>query len=170
MAGNAFSLDDDLARARKLYPDAPVIAVNGAAREVRALALFSFHPERFALSGYDWIRRQRRRFGPGFTVHGSKFAAGCPHVEHWWEDARGQGGSAWGARKLAWLIGFEPVVLVGCPLAPGNYAGHRPGMLMAKPDVCERYASEIAADADWRGGAYSMSGATREILGEPCLS
>ena len=168
MAGNAWCLEDDLARARAIYHDAPAIAVNGAAREVKAVALFSYHPERFIERGFEWARHQRRLFGDGFTIHGAKFVEGCPHVGHWWEDARGGGGSAWGARKVAWLMGFDPVILVGCPLVPGNYAGHRPGQIMTRPEVIEPYRLEIESDKDWHEGAYSMSGATRDILGEPC--
>lgn len=90
-----------------------------------------------------------------------------PWVNHWWPDARGGGGSAWGARKLAWLMGFDPVILVGCPLSPGNYAGHKPGNLMNDPKIVGQYASEIASDTDWHDGAHSMSGATMTILGAP---
>ncbi|MCR4282380.1 MAG: hypothetical protein NUV72_05070 [Bauldia sp.] len=168
MVGNAFCMQDDIDRARVLFPNAPVIAVNGASREVKALALFSYHPERFIEKGCEWIRHQRRRFGPGFTVHASKYVPGCPHVDHWWEGARGKGGSAWGARKLASLMGFGPVILCGCPLVPGNYANHRPGMIMTRAEVVGAYAFEIKADADWHEGCYSMSGATKEILGAPC--
>lgn len=167
MAGSAFNLRDDLARAWEIFPGAPVIAVNGASREVKALALYSCHPARFAEYGYDWIRHQSRLFGDGFTVHASRFVSGCDHVQHWWEDARGRGGSAWGARKLAWLMGFDPVVLAGCPLVPGNYAGHRPGMIMTKLPVVEGYCRDIEAETEWHEGAFSMSGRTAEILGVP---
>lgn len=139
--------------------------MNGAAREVKAIALFSYHPQRFIELGSEWIRHQRRLFGPGFTVHSSRMEPGMPYVNHWWQDARGGGGSAWGARKLAWLMGFYPVILVGCPLLPGNYASHRMGMNMTKPEIVRQYAAEIESDTDWHEGAYSMSGATREILG-----
>lgn len=64
-------------------------------------------------------------------------------------------------------MGFDTAVLCGCPLTPGNYTGHRMGMNMAKPEIVGQYASEIASDTDWHKGCYSMSGATREILG--CL-
>lgn len=168
MVGNAFCLDEDYRAAKKLFPSAPCIAVNGAAREVKALALFSCHPERFVEKGCEWIRHQQRLFGDDFSVHGSKYLPAMPWVAHWWPDARGAGGSAWGARKLAWLMGFEPVILVGCPLLPGNYAGHKPGALMTRSDVVAQYASEIASDKDWHEGAYSMSGATKDILGFPC--
>lgn len=166
MAGNAWTLPDDLIRASVLYPKAPVIAVNGAAAEVKAIALFSYHPQRFVANGFEWIRRQNRLHSD-FTVHGSKFVSACPMVQYWWEDARGGGGSAWGARKLAWLLGFDPAVLVGCPLEPGPYAGYKPGQIMTRQEVTEQYAQEIAEDKNWHTSAYSMSGRTRDILGEP---
>lgn len=162
-------MHDDLERARRLYPDAPAIAVNDAAREVEAIALYSRHPQRFAEPPYGWIARQARKFGNGFTVHGSNKAAhgDLPDVNFWWEDARGLGGSAWGARKLAWLMGFDRVILCGCPLVPGNYTGHRLGMLMARAGVIDNLRAGIAAETEWHEGVYSMSGTTREILGEP---
>jgi hypothetical protein len=64
-------------------------------------------------------------------------------------------------------MGFDTVVLCGCPLLPGNYTGHRMGMLMTKSEITDQYAAEIASDVDWHEGAYSMSGKTREILGCP---
>lgn len=141
------------------------MAVNGASREIRANFLFSFHPERFVECGSEWIRHQRRLFGSAFTVHGAKFLPNMPWVDFWWERARGKGGSAWGARKVAGLMGFSPVVLCGAPLVPMNYASHRMGMNMTKPEIVRQYASEIESDIDWHEGAYSMSGRTREILG-----
>lgn len=165
MAGNAWCLADDLARAWAIFPGAPVVAVNGASREVKALALFSAHPERFVERGYEWIRHQRRLFGDGFTVHGARQQPDMPWVDHWWGPMPGGGGSAWGARKVARYMGFDPVILCGCPLTPGNYAGHRPGMAMTRLDVIEPYRREIAADVDWHEGVKSMSGWTREQFG-----
>ncbi len=168
MAGSALCLHDDLARAWKIYPGAPVIAVNGAAREVKAFALFSYHPQRFIERGFEWIRHQRRLFGPDFTVHGSKMLPNMPFVQYWWKGARGNGSSAWGARKLASLMGFNKVILCGCPMVAGDYAGYRLGGLMTQPDVTEQYAREIEADKEWHEDAFSMSGRTGEILGPPC--
>lgn len=168
VAGNAWCLHDDLEQARKIVGDVPVIAVNGASREVKAVALYSAHPHRFVEKGCEWIRHQRRLFGDGFTVHSSNKPkhGDLPYVQYWWH-IPGGGGSAWGARKVAKLIGFSKVVLCGCPLLPGNYTGYRPGMLMTNPDVVAQYAREIASDVNWLAGAFSMSGATREILGSP---
>ena len=165
VCGNAACLPDDLERARKLFPPAQVIAVNGAAREVKADFLFSCHPERFIERGSEWIRHQRRLFGNTFTVHGASFKPDMPWVDYWWQEARGGGGSAWGARKVAKLMGFDTVVLCGCPLLPGNYTGHRMGLNMTKPEIVSQYAAEIASDTDWHKGCYSMSGATKDILG-----
>ena len=163
VCGNAFNLHDDFARARQLYPDAPVIAVNGAAGEVKAFALYSKHPEKMP----QWIQRQRQ-LGDGFTVHGSKYKPGCSCIDHWWEDARGGGGSAWGARKVATLMGFYPVILCGTPLDPGGYASSPIAKLMRREDVIENLRCEIETDTEWHEGVYSMSGFTKKLLGSPC--
>lgn len=167
VVGNAFTMAADLIAARAIFGDAPVLAVNGAAAELRADFLYTKHPGRYVEHGYDWIARQRG-FHDGFTVHGSRFHADMPWVGFWWERARGRGGSAWGGRKVAALLGLKPVILVGCPLVPGEYARHKPGMLMTVPSVVEAYAREIASDTAWHEGCFSMSGRTREILGPPC--
>lgn len=164
VAGSAFSLHDDINRARALYPGAPVIAVNGASREVKAFALVSQHPENFTARGAEWIRHQRRLFGKGFTTHSPKQHSS---VDYWW-DIRLAGGSAWVARKIAWHMGFDLVILCGCPLVPGNYTGHRPGMRMAKPAVVDELFGQIERDKDWHEGVYSMSGRTMELLRSPC--
>lgn len=164
VCGSAWCLADDLARARALHPDAPAIAVNGAAALVKAIALYSKHPERF--KSWGWIAAQFMRHD-GFTVHGSQAQDGMPWVDHWWPDARGGGGSAWGARKLAWLMGFDPVILCGCPLTPGNYAEHKPGVLMTQQTVIDRFRRQIEAEPQWHAGVTSMSGWTEEFFGAP---
>jgi hypothetical protein len=165
VAGSALCLHDDLAQAWKIYPGTPVIAVNGAGREVKAFALFSYHPQRFIEKGFEWIRHQRRLFGPDFTVHGAKFLPDMPWVQYWHEKACGGGGSAWGARKVASLMGFTKVILCGCPMTVGNYASYRLGGLMTQKDVIDRYRHEIERDTKWLDRVYSMSGWTKEFFG-----
>ena len=165
VAGSAFCLPDDLRRARAIVGDVPVIAVNAAAREVRALFLFSQHAEQFVKRG--WVRHQRKKFGDGFTVH-SVGHSHVPNVDYWWSIKR-SGGSGWNARKVALLVGFDSVVLCGCPLSPGPYVGkHNLGGLMHRVDVVDTLFGQIEADTAWHDGAYSMSGRTRKLLGEPC--
>ena len=164
--GNAWCLHEDLVRAQQLFPSASIMAVNGAAREVLANFLFSYHPERFIETGFDWIRHQRRLFGNEFTVHGSRCLPGMPWVEFWWNRSRGGGGSIWGARKVLKLLGFDPVIICGSPMIAGPYTGnHNLGGMMHIENVVNQYLSEIASDTDWHKGCYSMSGQTREILG-----
>ena len=170
VCGNAWRLHEDLAEARKLFPQAPCIAINGAAKEVKAFALYSWHPHRFTKAPFSWIEKQRAYFGSGFSVHGARPYPDMPWVEHWWHPTKkGGGGSAWGARKMAWLMGFETVVFCGCPLEPGPYVGnHGLGGFMMQADIVQTYVDQIKADKDWHEGARSMSGATRNILGAPC--
>ena len=167
VCGNAWCLPEDLEAARKIVSDAPVIAVNGAAREVKAIGLFSVHPQRFIEYGYDWLKHQTRLFGP-VLVHAVREQPGMPWVNHWWPEIKGSGGgSVWCARKLAWLMGFDPVILCGAPLVAGSYAGFRPGRIMAQPEIMIPYRREIEHDVEWHKGAYSMSGWTRDFLGSP---
>lgn len=169
MAGNAFCLKEDLDRASSLIGRCPIIAVNGAAREIEAFALFSYHPQRFIEPPYSWITR-RKKLGGEFTVHSAFRDAipDMPWVDHWWEGANGDGGSAWGARKLAALMGFSKVVLCGAPLIPGPYSGYQLPLLMGRQDVVDKLLSEIESDTEWHEGVYSMSGRTRDLFGEPC--
>jgi hypothetical protein len=163
VAGSAWSLHDDLARAWKIYPGTPVIAVNGAAREVKALAIVTQHPQNLTAPGCEWIRHQRRLFGDGFAVHSNAPGDGVDYV---W-DLPNRGGSAWLARRIAGLIGFSQVILCGCPMEPGAYTiGHNLGGYMHRQDVVDELFRQIERDREWHAGAVSMSGRTGELL--PC--
>jgi len=170
VCGHAFCFRDDLALAREHFPDAPVIAVNGAAGELKAFALFTQHPLKFP----KWIKLQSDRFGEGFSTH----AAGKRHiatklghvprhrcVDYWWEDVAGGGTSVWGARKMASFMGFEKVVLVGAPLEVGGYGDGKMSKLMQKGSVIEGYRDYIRGDTSWHEGVVSMSGWTKEFFG-----
>lgn len=154
VAGNASCLHEDLAKAGKF----PVIAVNGASKEVKAFALYSQHPERF-LSAH-WIRLQKKIHND-FTVNSSSYHESVDKV---W-DIKNGGSSAWGARKMASLMGFDKVILCGCPMEVGPYVGnHNMGGFMHKEDVVEVLLNYIKTDTKWHKGCVSMSGATRDLL------
>lgn len=169
VCGHAFCFREDIVQARIFYPEAPVIAVNGAAGEIRAFALFTQHP--IKLPG--WIKMQEDRFGLDFTTH----AAGKHHiatklghkavngVEHWWEGVAGGGTSVWGARKMAHFMGFDKVVLVGAPLEVGGYGDGKFSKLMQRPEVIEGYREYIKNDTAWHEGVVSTSGWTEEFFG-----
>ena len=170
VCGHAFCFEDDLAIARAQYPEAPVIAVNGASGAVKAFALFTQHPIKFP----KWIKLQTDRFGTGFSTH----AAGKRHiatklgktprleVEHWWDGVAGGGTSVWGARKMARFMGFDKVILVGAPMEVGGYGDGKFSKLMQKPEVIESYREYIRNDTDWHDGVASVSGWTKEFFGD----
>lgn len=162
VAGNAWCLHDDIENARTVYGDIPVIAVNGAAAEIKAFALYSKHPERL----FRWAKQQEHKFGGDFTQHSGRIALSCTHIDHWWPKAWGGGGSAWDARKVAAMMGFDSVILCGGPMTPGPYVGnHNIGGFMASDDVVAGFQRAIEADRGWHDGCISMSGWTKELLG-----
>lgn len=164
VAGFAECLHADLEKAIALVGDVPIIALNAASGAVKALMLFSQHPECF--KSKRWIEKQQQ-FGNDFTVH-ARGEGTLPYVDYWWP-TKGGGGSAWHARKVAALIGFDRVVLCGCPLEVGPYVGgHNIGGLMHRQDVVDDLFEQVRDDTQWHAGAYSMSGRTRDLLGEPC--
>lgn len=132
---------------------------------VPAIALYSKHPDRFITR--RWLTAQLLHFGPT-TVHADQKAAlhtDC--VQYWWTGLWGGGGSAWDARKLAAGMGFSPVILCGCPLDTSGHVGsHAFGSFMHREDIVEDLREGLAADTEWHEGAFSMSGWTREVLGE----
>lgn len=169
VCGNAFTLADDLQRARALFPEAPAIAVNGASGNVKALALFSLHPDKLR----NWIGLQERKFGAGFTVHScarGKALDRCtktlPWVDHWWNTSA-RGSSGWAARKVAERMGFGPVVLCGVPIDRGGYQGGGLTKLWQKDEVVDHFRRLVEDDIEWHAGAYSMSGWTAQLLGQP---
>lgn len=169
VCGNAYCLAEDLDRARRLYPEAPSIAVNGASGNVKAIALFSLHPDKLI----GWRGLQEKVFGPGFTVHGvcradrvPQAQKNMPWVDHWW-DSHAKGSSGWAARKIAHYMGFAPVILCGMPLSQGNYQGGKIAKLWRKKEVVSHFRHMVEQDREWHAGVYSMSGWTRDVLGEP---
>lgn len=168
VCGNAWCLLDDVARARERWPGAPAVAVNGAAGNIKAIALFSMHPHKLPA----WIGLQRKKFGDGFTVHGRAKAsafercrAAMPWVEYWWPNCSG-GTSTWAARKVAEYMGFSPVILCGMPLEKGTYQGGKMAKDFMRDDVLAHYRRLVARDTAWHQGVFSMSGWTKELLGD----
>jgi hypothetical protein len=171
-AGNGWTLNEDFAAAQSLRPAVPVIAVNGAAGVVKAQFLFSIHFEKLP----RWIALQTDRFGAGFSVHGvgSEILAkqaqrrrDGPFVNYWWPDARSAGTSAWGAAKLARVLGFEEIILCGVPLAEGTYSDGSLANDFMRPKILDHYRRAVLADTGWHAGVRSFSGWTREVFGEP---
>lgn len=170
VCGSAWCLLDDVRAAEDRFPDAAVIAVNGAAGEIKARLLFTLHPAKMPV----WAARQRERFGSGFSTHTaqSRHALDKPRAvpqgaEYVWSFPGGQGTSAWAARRLARILGFSPVVLCGVPLSPGPYMSGLNAKMFGRAQVLDGYRRFIAQDTSWHGDVFGMSGWPREFFGAP---
>lgn len=168
VAGRAWCLLEDVERATRIFGNLPVIGVNGAAEHLDLFALFSLHRSDLA----TWAAVQTKKFGPGFTTHSiskpeivEKRREKYPHVDYWW-DSYAKGSSGWAARKVAAGMGFGPVILCGIPMEVGGYQNGKIAKMMVKQDVIDHYRNMILEDAPWHAGAFSMSGWTRDLLGD----
>lgn len=170
VCGNGWPLHEDLARARGIYPAAPVIAVNDAAHFVPADFLFSKHREKLA----GWAAAQRQAFQTTFTVHSGvpwphRKREDFPAVQYWWPGANNGGSSGWCAARLAWMMGFRRIVLCGVPIAPGPYSDGSEGKDWHSGNV-DQFAAlrRFITNEKWlHPFVSSMSGWTLELLGPP---
>jgi len=174
IAGFANTLWDDLARVYAARPGLPIIAVNKAAEHLKAFAVYSFHFERDKLG--LWQAEQRKRFGPGFVVFGpgkkdwlAHNQRNYPYVDHWAPETACQGSSGWCAVRLATMLGFTTRILCGVPIETRRYADKTPARYWqsAKTNAVSTFRKHIEKDTAYHEGTYSMSGWTRELLGEP---
>lgn len=169
----------DLKLARAKRPDAHVMTINEAAGAVVGEHLLAGHVEKADL----FLAYRRKHFPDAAApyVHGSaRNLAMVPKcVTHLWRGVATGGTSAWKAVLVARGMGYEELVLCGCPLDASGYfnpldtarfrhscdrIGYGEGrMYQNYRDSFTRRAKE-AKTAGW--AVYSMSGLSRELLGE----
>ena len=180
IVGSAPNLMDDLAAASHYRPSAHVMAINEAAGVVKAHFIASQHPDvmlRFA-------GLQEAKFGRhGFTTHSGFDTHGqdprqYPAVNYWWPRIQCGATSAWAGVRIARMMGFDEVILCGCPMnggdgyfmptLAGSTAQPRFGFLGPEKSLVKSFKENLAAYARSEGdGVYSMSGYTGEVLGLP---
>lgn len=177
--GSADCALHDLNRARIHFPNAPVIGINDAAKIARVEHLFSLHCDGLG----DWVQEQIEHFSFRPIVHAAERRkkgeerAKYPAVDYWWAGANTGGTSAWSAVRVARMMGFERMILCGCPLEPTGYCVtprrsddcRSMGDAAADDPMLKRYRrriQEYVAEGDGVG-VSSMSGWTRELLGAP---
>lgn len=178
VAGPASCLFDDLERAIAILKAPRVMAINSAAAMLRADFVASIHYE--LMDGF--AATQESAFGSEhFTTHAPKpeheAEDSFPAVDYFWPNAFSPATSAWAGAMIGRRMGFERIVLCGCPMVGGD-GYHQPteprlqrgfGSVPAQSPMVRRFQRELS-DIVGRGGSegiYSMSGFTREILGEP---
>lgn len=202
VVGSAPCLYDDVRRALALRPFASLMLVNGACTAIEfAEHVLAGHEEK----AEQFATERRRVFpnAPPWKLHGSTHPHRLaeskrlfPSVTDWHPFEVGVGAtSASKGAKLAFLLGFDEVILCGCPLdQPGYFEGEakvsqsvmcmRIGdhgkargltnadgskMDVQKTRIIQGYRlkmKELAA-GEFKGKVFSMSGFTRECLGAP---
>ena len=169
-----------------LRPGAEHIAVKFSVAIIHAAIAVTHHAEHAS----RMKKLHREIWGDEVYIHMPKKLIKpefMPYIDYIWNELAGVGGtSSWGAARLAKLLGYDEVILCGCPLEmvkdddfyhdPEIFeASIRPG---APPHRGEPYANENAIRGYQRfiesdivlghgTGIKSMSGWTRKKLGAP---
>ncbi len=195
VVGSAPCLYDDVKRALSLRPFASLMLVNGACTAIEtAEHVLAGHEEKAEFFARE--RRERFPNAPPWRLHATAHPhrqAACrqlfPSVTDWWPHEKGVGAtSASKAVKLCFELGADEVILCGCPLdQPGYFPGEakvpqhvmcerigdhgvsRIGIPVQETRIIKAYRSRFKqlAETEFKGRVFSMSGFTRDCLGEP---
>jgi hypothetical protein len=195
VVGSAPCLFEDVAAARKLFPDAHLMLVNGAGVAIEdaehVLAGHTSKAEQFARA-----RREAFPFAMPWRLHASAHArqfrratpkeAVYPSVTDWWGPEYRSGATSVGKAVLIGLAMFYgPVVICGAPMdGSGYFPGEsQTGARIDHEKACQRIGDKTMqqrrtimryretfkqlAETQWKGKVFSMSGFTKQCLGAP---
>lgn len=188
--GSAPCLFEDLDQARRQFPAAEVMTINGSATSVaHAEHVLAGHTDLAELLHAG--RRQAFPHAAPWRLHASWSphprrrptppSAEYPSVTDWHTGVSSGATSAGKAAMIGLKLGFSRVVLCGCPMDGSGYTFDElavpmtPGMQRigdpSKQDrlTIRRYREAMAklAANEFKGRVHSMSGFTRRVLGAP---
>ncbi len=169
VVGTAWNMWNDLERAKSLRPKHKIFGVNRTGKFLKCDLMFSF--DRKPIATFRWI--QQDNFGEGhFTYHSwlpdnETTYDDFPAVDYWWANAGGGGTSSWGAARVALMMGFDEVILCGVPMSPGPYVDGKEAPTFSSKQHVENSRQVMEKDTWMHEAVRSMSGWTRELLGEP---
>lgn len=194
VAGSAPCVFADLEAAKQLYPKADVMTVNEscggiediqhmlAGHTVKAEAFVQYRLEKFP----NW--EQPIRVHASWHRLNEAPREDYPSVTDWWGgDVHTGATSAGKAIKIGFRLGYDRIILAGCPLNGSGYFNQtetdrfqkqftRFGKCRRVGDPKEqnhrsiekyRQKFKLLSDTEWKGKVFSMSGFTRECLGAP---
>lgn len=178
VVGSAKCVYEDVRRARQLRPDAHVLAINEAGGAIADIEhLLAGHCEKAG----QYLAYRRRKFpnAKSCFVHASyrdgRMMPGS--VTHCWRHVATGGTSAWKAVRIGKAMGYEEIILCGCPMDNSGYffAEEQTGIVvdcdrigLGEGRMYDNYRRTFAKRAQEEGqNVYSMSGYSRELLGEP---
>lgn len=181
IVGSGPTWETDYMEAVRHRPDAHVMAIGHAAGLVKADFLVTDHYE-----VHSELVRLQLAFHDGFTNHCTRCSGGRRYgkwVDYWWDWPRADASSAQTAIRIGLEMGFEEVVLCGCPMEAGamvhpdqarkdHSTTWPPPNRITKEggtEVLRGFREHFARYApDWRArGVRSLSGWTRKQLGGP---
>jgi hypothetical protein len=165
----------DLEAAQALRPEAHVMTINGAAQLVEKIDhMLCGHGEKAS----QFIEARRKRFPLPPYIHASRRGGTDPNgVTHIWENVSTGGTSAWKAVRVGKAMGYDEIILCGCPIDSSGYTeGESDGIShscarigLGEGRMYDNYRRTFAVRAKGEGqNVYSMSGYSRELLGAPC--
>ena len=175
VCGSGRTLWDDLERLKiRLYTEQDgwdVMVVNDVVQHMPRRIMHFYSNDRTMLEAWMAARRPmlRKRWGQPEYVHTCKSG---PRIAYKWPWPA-HGSSGLGAVYCALAMGYDPVVLCGVPLDDDGHYFDPPGEHTA-------FTQEVGTTVDgdlmywakaqsklFHGRVFSMSGRTRELLGEP---
>lgn len=177
IVGSAACVFEDFERARELRPYCDVLLINGAAQLIeQAQHVLAGHGDK--ADAFMAARAAKFPNASRVCVHASRrigMAIG-KSVTHVWDHVATGGTSAWKAVRIGKAMGYEELILCGCPLDDSGYAaGESDGIKhecarigLGEGRMYDNYRRTFAKRAKEEGqGVFSMSGYSRELLGAP---
>lgn len=176
VCGSSPRLYEELNTALEARSDAHVFALNDAASAVAADYLVSLHHAKMARFRDNSLNEHI------ITLSGASEDA-LSDVDYWFTDCNSGGTSAGCAIRIARKMGFEEIILCGCPMRGDDGYFDKPfrkpvkiiepvrfGHAGRKSAIVKRHQGELVREAE-RYGLHpyvrSMSGFTAEIFGKP---
>lgn len=174
ICGSAPCLFDDYQEALKQRPNAEVIAINDAASVITADFLATLHPEDARHF------RAKSKYNNILVISGQLYNPEYD-VTFWFDNCNSGGTTAGSAIKMARAMGFEEIILCGCPLDGGDgYFDAKPkankfgmstrfGNAPGDSRVVKTHQARLCQEAHEGGydNVRSMSGFTRQFFGAP---
>lgn len=178
----------DVENAKKLFPNAEMMLVNGACTMFEdaehMLAGHTAKAEEFARA-----REKAFPFAPPIRIHANSFRTDhrqpkreYPSVTDWHGPEMSSGATSAGkAVAVGISLGYRPIILCGCPMDGSGYAADEAQVSQDKscqrvgdPKLQDRrtiknYRERLIALSQtvFKGKVFSMSGFTRQHLGAP---
>lgn len=175
VVGSAPCLTADLDVAKGLRPSHLIMAINDAARWIPADMVFSYHASRI-----PEFAAGQRKFNTEFTTHGDARKIHRNHdcADYFWHDLHHGATSAVAGAHAGLYMGFQEVILCGCPMnggdgyagptAPNTAADPRFGFKMPGTGLIQRNQTGLKRFATIaKDRVFSLSGFSQQILGAP---